>query len=733
MRPIESALLALACATAQAQAPVPWDQVKAELQWRKGGAGQFRLVLADRGMVGKPWSLSEDAVRLLVSGAMATMVLGPGQFVKASEAFPEVAKTRWFLLGPPGSVLASGDRDPDVPAMLAAMRSTGWKPRWEERADLLRDHPQLGDVVAAEFMATAGEVLFKARNQGREKPRTNEELASLSPAQWDEAGVTRVSRALDAMLAVPDWDLAEHYFFFDSLGALSRCPQLQPVLGQVLERLRDMIREDPRDYRVWETLGTMLPLLPVDFTTSLGAEIEPLPGQAFLCEEEFRLHCRLLARDKAWDRLEAETARVLDKAMALEASPDRSPVFQPGNTTYTMALLLGVPRLEALLNLGRVEDALGYLSGLRDRSGTTWRMIAPAITQQLGQRDLKGLKGVERILDALKSEALEAKPSEPPIPYRIAWSLRSSSAQDLEKLKRDERFDDWTDRELLWKALEPEERSGLEGAPSPAEEASWMLLRGRSVLAWGRGRIQGETIADALARYGTPYLAKLRTFLKHHPSRQDALGLFLQLLRRRPSDARVEEQLRHRLPSWRGDLVGFASMPESHDPESWQSLAMKLLPSIEEELGHWPGSWRAWNRWLFWSRFHPQHPQAAALLGRLPWVPPARVEGSGLNSNVLSIVQEALKSRKDWRGLADWCRAVWELDGRRRTEAILQRPAFIRSGYVDPLGELRESRSLILKPWEEALVQLGETEKLKALQAELKAIGYKDPGQRPKD
>ncbi|MBK8726226.1 MAG: hypothetical protein IPL96_09235 [Holophagaceae bacterium] len=94
---------------------------------------------------------------------------------------------------------------------------------------------------------------------------------------------------------------------------------------------------------------------------------------------------------------------------------------------------------------------------------------------------------------------------------------------------------------------------------------------------------------------------------------------------------------------------------------------------------------------------------------------------------------ETLQQRKAWKDLAAWCAAVWDLDLRRRLEAVLSRPARVRSGWADPLGELREFRSQILKPWEEALIQLGDTARLKRLQAELKAMGYKDPGPRPEN
>jgi hypothetical protein len=64
---------------------------------------------------------------------------------------------------------------------------------------------------------------------------------------------------------------------------------------------------------------------------------------------------------------------------------------------------------------------------------------------------------------------------------------------------------------------------------------------------------------------------------------------------------------------------------------------------------------------------------------------------------------------------------------------VINRPTGIRSGYADPLGELREVRDLVLKPWEEALIQMGGTARLKQLQGELKAMGYKDPGPRPRE
>ncbi|MFN8010549.1 MAG: hypothetical protein U0P81_04010 [Holophagaceae bacterium] len=732
-RPFPTTILALACTAAQAQTPVQWEQIKAELLWRKGGNGQFRLVLADRTMVGKPWSLTDDAIRLLLSRAIGFMVLGPGQFATVGESFPEAAKARWFVLGPQGTVLASGERDPDAPAILAAMRSSGWRPAWEARAELLRDHPQWGDLVAEEFMATAGEVLFRARNQGRETPRTNEELAKLSPEAWDEAGARRVRRALEAMLAVPDWEQAEAYFFFASLGALSECPQLRPVLGEVVERLKALIRQSPSDYRAWETLGTMLGALPADFVDKLRTELEPLPGWAFPSDSAVDLHCRLLSRDKEWQRLADDTAGFWAHARALASSREATPYASREGIGFPLIMAIGVPRIRALLSLGKVEDALAQLAEFKDDAGSRWSQVAKGFSERIMDRNGRDLVGIDRIQEFLKSDPAPLRPAVRPLPYRFVFTRANEAGPRLGDLKQHPSFEAWSEAELSWRPLGEDERGKLENAPPPTGGATWMLLQGSRVLEWGQGEVKPDAMAAALARQGVPYLQRLRALLDRQPDRLDAQEVYLTLLLEKLPSPRIELELLRRLPVWRVGLPGPERLKVGRDREAWSAAALKLLPQIESDLEPWPGSWRQWSRWMFWSQFHPRPTPPATLLRRLPYLPSSWVEQSALNVNVVSLVMWSLRERKAWRELSDWCAAVWELDYRRWTQAILSRPVHLKSNYVEPQGELRQVRNLVLQPLEEALIQLGETARLKALQGELKAMGYKDPGPRPKD
>lgn len=712
---------------------VPWNDLKQEQRWRKGFDGQFRLFFTTfPPRQGQAWNLTEDGTRLVVSGAMTFQVLGEKDLAALQETFPDLGRPDWFVMGPEGNLLLSGTGELDVPGLMAAFRATGWRPRWEVRAEFLRDHPEHGEARAEELAQRVALVLSRARNLNTTQSSPSDPFAGVTAEGWDKAGISQVQDALDALLRVPDWEASE--YFLSNVNHLDRfrtCPQMQPSLGLLLARLKELLRQNPMDYRIWDAFRSLKPILPTGFPVTATAGLEPVPGGVGFEESVTELACDLYLRDQDWQGLERFTS---ERWASAAMSPDTRALALRGGIDERGVLLVsqvGIPRILALLMVGKQDEARSVLLECRNRSDSYWPVIARIVADEAKRKGAKATEGWKGLEDVLKLPAMETIPPLKPEVYRLLVGRYAASPEDLKKFQEDPRFDYWHPNELQWGSL-GEAEEGLLRDLTPAGKAfQWALFKGKAVLEAGVDPPTPKALADALDRHGRPLLPELIRFLDREPGRLDARELFIDLVGAKLPNARLEADLLPRLQGWGIRPAKSGSFKPSRDQEAWAAMASRTLPRLEAGLEVWPQSTRLWSRWLFWSQFRPNSITPAAMLAKLPHLPTAAPDASSIRPNVLNEVARTLGPRKAWKDLAAWCAAVWELDQRRYLEAILNRPAKVRSNFSDPQVEIRWVRELLLKPWEEALIQLGDTARLKRLQSELKAMGYKDPGPWP--
>jgi hypothetical protein len=563
-------------------------------------------------------------------------------------------------------------------------------------------------------------------------PRQSSPYDGFTAEDWDQAGIGQVRDALEALLRVPGWEDAEYFDYFHGIEMYRTSPQLQPTLTRLIGRLRDMVRQNPSDYRGWEMLGRLSSMLPAGFADALTEGLESVPGTSGTEEVVPGLACGFYIRIQDWPGLERYTAERWSRVLARPLSA--SPALRRAELSVILPVLrVGIPRVQALVMLGRAGEARSVLQECRHLSGSHWSNLAPEIARQATRWDPKQERPAAVLQEILDLPPVESPPQPKPEPFRLVLAMASGGPAKLKQFQTDPLFADWRSDELNWGMLGEEERALLRDVWPLGQVHGWALLQGRRVLETGLEPPSVERVAAALSRHGEPQADLVRRFLKQEPDRLDAQQRYISLLEPLLPNARLEADLLPRLQAWGLGLVNQGSYRPAGDPEAWSAAALRVLPRLEAGLERRPQSGRLWNRWMFWSQFHPRSAKPHTLLSGLPILPVTSPAGSLLNINILHRVVEALRQRKAWTDLAAWCAAVWELDQRRRLAAVINRPTGIRSGYADPLGELREVRDLVLKPWEEALIQMGGTARLKQLQGELKAMGYKDPGPRPRE
>lgn len=731
-----SCLLVLPSAVLVAQAPDAFDTLLAHQRFSPDGSSAYQF-LSRGGEFDTSWSGDPELRRLRASGELTFLQLDDFQ-AKAlwSRQHWTLGESHWAILGPESTIVATGNAQPTPASLLQTLRDAGWKPQAERRDDFLREHPDNGEAwqdLFTEAMKVAlgpgsPDVRPQGKGGGGKGGRQGGGDSTPDPAE-DEARFGEVDRALRGILNVDGW--VEHFEFTMGLdeGAkgFAGSQLLQPPTAIMRGGVEAALKARPGDWRLWSAWTELAG--PGDSPEALLASLDPAPRQPWPPLDASEPVALAYRRTQDWLGLE----RCASAAMAQALQPLVVQATEDGSALWHRASVVvawGPYRVEALLHLGRLQDAMAMLAECRSLSGRAWRRVQQAFGHiSLGGDLEKVLSDDDRraIKEFLRQPAAPdiPAPAAPP-PLRLAIQGRPYWEGEFMELQKSGSFDAWKPgTDLLWNRLTPVEARMFKDRGEGGEDR-WLLLRGNELLASGGELPSLGTLTDLVRAQGLPYLGELDAFIKAHPDHAEAREQRINEVMARSQTVGLE----HRLLADRTRTQSEAFFPKGWKPdhELWAQASRQMLPQIEADLRRWPTSSSLWRDWISWAALHPAHPKPGALLRTLSvWknVEQSRsiLRAGPMPMDSIMVVTGFLQSQKDWESQADWCRALYDLGWR---EAL--------PTYLKPLPGTKElppqmQRFIldfpfrrILQPYAEALRNLGRAEELRQLSVELEFL-----------
>lgn len=724
-----ASILVLVSSGLLSQAPDAWEALLSRQRVRPDRQGAYQFISRGQEFEG-PWANELPVARLRASGELSFLQLDEGQSkgLWLRQRWP-AGESHWAVLGPAFEIVASGTSQPTAESLLQILRDSGWKPQSERREAFLREHSDNGDAWQDLFT----EALHVAAGPGDQEPEpADKEAEPKAPdADKDQARFGEVDRALRGLLEVDGWE--ENFEFRVGLDEEAKgFPQsslLQPILTRLRRGVEDALKARPGDGRLWSAWAELAG--PGDSPEALLASLEPAPRQPWpplVAAEPLALAHR---RSKDWVGL----ARLAEAAMAQALQPSVVQASGGGSGAShsvhraAAAGAWGPHRIEALLHLGRRQDALAVLEESRALSGRMWRWAQlPFSKINLLGGDLAKLyqeSDQRAFMDVIKQPPLKELPipAAPP-PLRLATQGKPEWKEEFKALQGNPAFDAWKPgRDLVWDQLN-ETEARLFNDRGEGGAARWVLLRGQELLSSGGGLPTPEALSDLLrAQGGLPYLAELDAFIKAHPYHAEARELRIAEVTARPQTPGLEKRLLADLARTKGPAL----LPKDWklDAERWAEAAGKLLPQLEADTRRWPATRGPLHAWVTWAALSPSRPKPGSFLRTLSiWKnnveerDPFRT--GPVDVDTTSLVSEFLSSRKDWEGLADWCQALWDLGWREALPRHLKPPPGMKETSQRMMRWFMDAPfRRILQPWAAALRNLGRTEELRQLGLEL--------------
>ncbi|MBL0313390.1 MAG: hypothetical protein IPP78_11910 [Holophagaceae bacterium] len=711
-----------------AQAPDAWETLLSRQRIRPNRQGAYQFISRGQDFEGV-WSNDLALTRLRASGELSFLQLDEAQSkaLWSRQRWASI-ESHWAILGPTFEIVASGTSQPTAESLLQTLRDVGWKPQSERRAAFLREHPDNGDAWQDLFTESLN-VAMRSGDEEVVSPDKEGETKALD-AEKDQARFGDVDRALRGLLEVERW---EHYFEFqvdlnEGVKGFAQSSLLQPMTVKMRRGVEDALKVHPGDERLWSAWSELAG--PGDSPEALLASLDPAPRQPWPPLDAAEPLMLAYRRNKDWVGL----ARVAEAAMTqalhplvIQASAGDSDRALIGHRA-TVVAAWGPSRVEALLHLGRVQEALSVLEECRAVSGRVWRRVQQVFGKiNLGGELAKTLRESDQraLMDLIKLPAAkDAPPPAAPLPLRLAVQGKPYWKEDFIKLQQSPAFDIWSPgRDLVWEYLgEPEARLFKDRGEGGANR--WVLLQGQELLSSGGDLPTPETLSGLLRAQGDlPYLAELDAFIRAHPDHMEAREQRISEVAARPQTPGLEKRLLADLTRTR--VAAILPKDWKPDKELWAEAAQKMLPQLEADVRRWPTANRPMLVWVTWASLLPSHPKPGSLLRSLAIWKNIQAERDPVRTGPLNIfttgmISEFLESHKDWEGLSDWCQALWELGWR---EALPR--------YLKPMPGLKEAPvpmarwfmdvpfRRILQPWAVALRNLGRAEELRQLALEL--------------
>ena len=724
-----ASILLLVSSGLLAQAPDAWEMLLGRQRFRSNLQSAYQFVTRGQEF-GGGWRNELALTKLRASGELSFLQLNEAQ-AKAlwlRQQWP-TGESRWVILGPALDIVASDTLQPTAESLLQVLREAGWKPQSERREAFLREHPDNGEAWQDLFTESL-KVAMISGEEAAVPPEKGEELKAPDP-EVDQARFGEVDRALRGLVEVDGW---EDYFEFqvgldEGAKGFSQSPLLQPVTVKMRRGVEAALKARPGNGPLWSAWTELAG--PGDSPEALLGSLEPTPRQPWPPLDAAEPLALAYRRNQDWVGLERLAEAAIVQALSprvLQAMGEGSDRFQRMHQSLVVATWVPF-RVEALLRLGRRQDALNALAECRMVSGRSWRRMQQAFgTSSLSGAIAKDASESDQraILDIIKQPALKDAPlPAAPLPLRLALQGGPDWKGAFLQLQHDPVFDVWKPgRDLVWDPLN-ETEVGLFKDRGEGGAARWVLLRGPELLSSGGELPRAETLADLLrAQGGPPYLAELDAFIKSHPDQIEAREQRISEVTSRTQTPGLEKRLLADLMRTRAS----AAFPKDWKPdvELWSEAARKLLPQIEADVRRWP-THVPLLIWVTWAALHPSHPKPGSLLRNLAiWKNTAAERDpfrTGPGMALVHLISEWLQSHKDWEGLADWCQALWELGWRDALPGYLKPPPGLREAAPPMMrNRLDIPFQRILQPWAEALHNLGRTEQLRQLELELELL-----------
>ena len=710
-----------------AQVPDAWEMLLLRQRFQPSRQGAYQFISRAQEFEGA-WSNDLALIKLRASGELSFLQLDEAQSKALwSRQRWAAGENHWAILGPTFEIVALGTSQPTAESLLQTLRDAGWKPQSERREAFLREHPDNGGAWQDLFTET----LKVAMRAGDDEaiPFEKEGETKTPDAGKDQARFGDLDRALRGLLEVDGW---EQYFWFqmgleEGAKGFTQSALLQPMTAKMRRGVEDSLKARPGDGRLWSAWAELAG--PRDSPEALLASLEPAPRQPWPPLEAAEPLALAYRRNKDWVGL----ARIAEAAMAqalqplvIQASGDDSERFLIGHRSFVVSAW-GPYRVEALLHLGRRQDALNVLEECRALSGQSWRRVQQAFGKiSLGGDLEKTFRENDQrtFLEVIKQPALkDAPPPAAPPPLRLALQGKPDWKEAFIKLQRDPVFDVWKPgRDLVWDPLSETEARFFRGR-GEGGGARWVLLRGSELISSGSELPMPALLSDLLRDQGLPYLAELDAFIKAHPDHAEAREQRVSEVSARPQTPGLEKRLLADFTRTRAAAI----FPKDWKPDAelWAEAAKKMLPQIEADARRWPTTNGPLYSWVTWAALLPSHPKPGSLLRSLAIWKNTSAElnpflTGPLDIFMISRISEFLQSHKDWEGLSNWCKAVWELGWREVLPRYLKPPPGLKEAPVPMMRWFMDVPfRRILQPWAEALRKLGRTDELRQLALEL--------------
>ncbi|HJU82770.1 MAG TPA: hypothetical protein VJ600_01030 [Holophagaceae bacterium] len=742
------------------QEPDAWPQLMARLKAWPSPVVQTFACFYPKSMLG-PW-LSQDAfVRLRVSGELGFFELDEAGMKAVRAHLGTGPEPRWILVSPKEEILGNGTDAPTPDKFRSLMEATGWRSRWDQRADFLQAHPGSGDAWSDELREQARfvgrQAMLGLQIQAEQKTGDpdrvdlgsfDQDQVPTDPTQ-DEARWGPMARALHGLMEVDGWTewggLGSAALGL-RIGGARGSGVLKPEFERLRQEVESALRRSPSSDSLWLAWSTASALGEVGDPQALLASMEPAPGQPWppLAASD-ALGDALTARED-WAGLEHLAAQAMARALTPEVMAG-----QDARDFLIEVLGAWAPlRMRALMRLDRIEDASGLVSEARSLAGRRWPFLsralrAEAIAVLADYRDPQAKpegKGAGPALPPALAELLDRspvpdppKPTLPP-PLNLALVGQPDWAKAFQSLRTSAALDPWEPAEELgWTALDARRATALRARMGWGSEPRWVLLRGEELLESGTTLPEPRALADRLRAHGLPHLEQLDAFLRRHPDHEEARLARLEMLAARMPNQRLEARLledaRTTLaPFPSNDLVALlGSGAWKPVKELWEPAALKVLPALEARLQSWPEDAEAWLAFVDWSALGPRRESPAALLATLPvWKTRARGGAGPLPDEVGMAVALRLQALGRWEPLAAWGRTFWE--GGLRAQAKADARSGRRPGAV--LARWGDLEKRLVLPYRQALQELDRVAELRALEEDLREIKGSLPSLPPR-
>jgi hypothetical protein len=568
----------------------------------------------------------EGLLRLWADGDLVLETLDGPAAASLAAARGWSSTPHWLLLGPGGRDLAEGEGTPTGDAVLETLRTSGWVPVGEARGAFLREHPGNGPALDAELLSALRLARQRYSRLVAEGKATRSILLrepgrlNVDPDQEPvvaDAIFLEVARAVDGLLALPDFERAENLSAFRlvlDMADGSASPRLRSTLLRLREQVLQAWIQSPHAGGDWAQADEGGALLGLGFlwataeTTLEPRQVPRLPAFELVPGERW----------PKWDLLQFLMERALvwkDWRGLLDALQSVPETLPEGTLTEAqwkdhrdLRAHLATLRTRAHALLGEWDLARQDLVEARRWSGSRWMELSLAEAFQAQDKPVPEapqawLAPIPAPADFLELVNLPPEadlPNPSPIrPIRMVRLAKASWESAWKGFASDPALTPWGTDELRWTLATPAETAllaSLDGAPT------WAAMQGEDlVLAAGREAPVVRNLVLALGVAGPTRLQRLDAFIRRHPDHLDARRARFDLCRPRLPNPALEARVAEDAAKAHLDPGLASDGAWNPDPALWQPLALRVRPELEAALERWPASKELWRAWLGWN------------------------------------------------------------------------------------------------------------------------------------